>query len=44
MIENIELILISSQILILSIISLIPLIYLNYAKDLNNYINIYNNI
>ena len=36
MIENIELILISLLILILSIISFLPLIYLNYAKDLNN--------
>ena len=44
MIENIELILISLLILILSIISFLPLIYLNYAKDLNNNINIYNNI
>jgi hypothetical protein len=30
--------------LILSIISFLPLIYLNYAKDLNNNINNYNNI
>ena len=44
MIENIELILISLLILILSIISFLPLIYLNYAKDLNNNINIYNSI
>jgi hypothetical protein len=44
MIENIELILISLLILILSIISSLPLIYLNYAKDLNNNINNYNNI
>lgn len=44
MIENIELILISLLILILSIISFLPLIYLNYAKDLNININNYNNI
>ena len=30
--------------MILSIISFLPLIYLNYAKDLNNNINNYNNI
>jgi hypothetical protein len=44
MVENIELILISLLILILSIISFLPLIYLNYAMDLNNNINNYNNI
>lgn len=44
MIENFELVSITTLILILTLISLYPLIYLKYMKDLNNNISKYNNI
>lgn len=44
MIENFELVTITAIILILTLLSFTPLIYLKYFKDLNNYIEIYNNI
>ena len=44
MIENFELVSITTLILILTLISLYPLIYLKYMKDLNNNIAKYNTI
>jgi len=44
MIENFELVSITTLILILTLISLYPLIYLKYMKDLNNNIEKYNTI
>lgn len=44
MIENFELVSITTLILILTLISLYPLIYLKYMKDLNNNISKYNNV
>ena len=44
MIENFELVIVTTIILILMFIGFLPLIYLKYCKDLNNNVELYNTI